>query len=256
MRYTFMTLAVLSLYACAEFRTFNSTEKTQIQPNATDALPQPSVEADPVPIVVESVVESEIVLERCDSASLKTVTQKLNFPEQRGCSFGQGQNLPPVNKHLQAVETQTFDLQLPQGLLCDVAMTSPTEAPQLHYDDVMVLTMDNHVLLSSSSDLMHFLDAEDRVYTWDFKKIAGQESDFNSQPYCLNEALDACTLPISDTSGPMKINLDAVSIAPIAEKIEGKTSVPVSLHMLGDNDARDCYHTQLDLVLNIKYVSK
>lgn len=214
-----------------------------------------SADAEPAPLPpVDKVTALKDKCAKTPETSLKLAEQTLNYPERKTCSFGMNSNLARKDAFVQASELSPGTLTLPPGEICAIDIDSPADA-RLHYDDFLILSIDQRIVFMSNSGLESYLDKpEQGILTWDFMKVVGQPiKNFEAASYCLGKGA-ACSLPGHDKEGPVSLHLTANEIAPIAAAISGKASVAMDLTATGDNDDTDCYHTALSVKVKIKYL--
>jgi hypothetical protein len=184
---------------------------------------------------------------------------KLNFPERKKCTFGVEPNKERKNGYLQAREVSSANMKLPpDSEVCSMTLESPASA-MLHYDDFIILTIDDFVIFSSNKDFIPKLDQMNGLYKWDFLKVREMAVNFESPPYCIG-AMERCTFPPTDKPGPILMKLNNSEISGITKAIQGKAEVPVDLVATGDdNDSGneiDCFHTALELTVTLHYIKK
>lgn len=214
-----------------------------------------NADGEPAPLpTVDKVAELKDKCAKTPEANFKITEQTLNYPERKTCSFGMNSNLERKDAFVQASEVSPNTLTLPAGEICTIDINSPADA-RLHYDDFLILSIDQRIVFMSNSGLQNYLDAPQQgILTWDFTKVVGQPiKNFEAGSYCLGKG-SACVLPGHDKEGPVALSLTANEIAPIAASISGKASVSMDLTATGDNDDTDCYHTALSVKVKIKYL--
>lgn len=197
------------------------------------------------------------LIEECRKSAdkIQSLSRVLNYPERKNCSFGTAPNLERRQGFHQALETTPGLIELPPGTICDMNIRSAPNAA-LHYDDFLVLTLAQQVLFASNSTLSDRLTKQQDLYTWDPSRIIGQSiGDFESRPYCLGTAAN-CRLPGHDERGPVSLNLSSQEIAPIALLVSGKEKVALDLFASGDNDDEDCFHSAIELTVDLKYLPR
>ncbi len=192
--------------------------------------------------------------ESCTGTVPKTLIQRVHFPEIKNCRFGYGGNLNRRDRYLQARESQSKTLQLPQGAqLCGIELHS--EEGRFQYDDFMILTLNDIVLFSSNSKILNGLAGTAQgALSWDFTKVRGSAVDFDSPAYCLGGATSACKIPVTDTPGQFEVGIESEILSTVADKIVDQSSFAISLTTTGDNDDEDCWHTAIDLDFTLHYV--
>lgn len=190
----------------------------------------------------------------CSQGTQKTLVQKIRFPETRNCRFGTAGNLERKDAFLQAMEAQTTAITLPgKAQLCGVSVNS--EVSTIQYDDFMVLTLNGYVLLSSNTAMLNGLEGSAATaYKWDFSRIRGVPVDFNSPSYCMGSAASICTIPVTDTQGQFQFKVDPTSLIHLADQVVENHTLNFALVATGDNDDRDCWHTDLSLDFTLTYV--
>lgn len=248
---------IIIITACSDSN-FRAGVATGSPPASADA--ESNINADPTPIPpspapVASLPSIDQLTAECAAAgaNLKVLEQSISYPERKGCSFGVAPNLGKRDLWIQASETSTQQLTLPSGTICDISIESPKNA-LLHYDDMLVLSIENYAIFVSTENLLPFLEQKDGVYLWDFNRVVGKKPrDFGGKSYCIGDAA-GCIIPDTDKTGPVAISLPNSKIAPIAVAIAGKTAVSMNLTATGDNDNKDCSHTQLDVKVTFKYL--
>ncbi len=196
--------------------------------------------------------EVDKLISLCKSATSKTLIQKVNFPETRDCKWSAEGNLGRRDRYLQAIGIQSATIELPKmAQLCGIEVASA--ATTLHYDDFLILTLNDTILLSSNQQIISGLKGSSAgSYEWDFARIRGIAVDFASPAYCVGSS--ACQVPVTDVTGQFQFSIDPARLQSIAEKIVGQQVFDFALIATGDNDDRDCYHTAFDLEFRLKYV--
>lgn len=179
----------------------------------------------------------------------------IKFAARENCSWNQNGNLDRKQGFIQAFEKADQLVSMPaNSVVCELDLNSAPTA-QLHYDDFLFFSVENHVIFGTNNEAAQKLAKKDEIFQWDFEKVKGQAiNNFEAAAYCL-AAGQRCQLPPHDQRGPVSIDLTAEETAPIAFQIaDGRTELKFTLAATGDNDDRDCYHTELDLNVNIKYL--
>ncbi len=194
--------------------------------------------------------------EQCLSAAtrLQTLTRVIKYPEREDCNFGVYPNIGPIANVNTAREISHARLDLPPGKICDLEMQSSSRE-HLQYDDFLILTLAGQIIFASNQDLLLNLQAQQSIYTWNFDRIVGQNiTDFDEVPYCLG-SIEKCRLPGSEEEGPFTLNLSSRDLAPVALALVGKSSADLDLIATGDDNDEDCYHSNLELKVTIRYLS-
>ncbi|RYZ58625.1 MAG: hypothetical protein EOP07_06440 [Proteobacteria bacterium] len=187
----------------------------------------------------------------CGSGVKKTLKQSIHFPEVQKCSWGTNGNLGRKDTYVQAIEGQRATIELPTNAqLCELGIGSV--ATTIQYDDFMLLTLNNQVLLTSNKELLVGMQ-DDAAYAWDFSKIRGKQIDFDAAPYCLGDA-SLCKIPVTDVKGAFQFSIDPSSLGKLAANSVDKKKLEFALYATGDNDDRDCWHTAFTLDFTLNYV--
>lgn len=255
-----ISLAILiSTLAACSGSTFKGAVKATPAPATADQGQSPIPTTSPVapthPAATPSVPPIDQLTADCLKAAgnLKVLEQSVSYAERKGCGFGKAPNIEAHNEFVTAAETSTQMLNLPKGKICDISIESPKNA-LLHYDDMLVLSIEHNAIFVSTDALLPFMEQKDGVYQWDFSRVVGKKPrEFGGKSYCIGNAAD-CVIPDTDKTGPVAINLPNSKIAPISVAIQGKKAVSINLTAMGDNDDSDCSHTQLDIKVTFKYI--
>jgi len=210
-----------------------------------------------LPARVQSEVSELQVKQTCERpVQLLIRTVKINFPERMGCRFGQAPNQVRQDAFVQAHEISRGDLELPENAeICEITLEAPNA--KLHYDDFIVLALNNQVIFASNKMLVEKLEKNaSGVYTWDFTKVVGSPiALFEDGPFCIAPT-DRCRLPAHDKEGDVYLKTTYIEIASITKDFTGKSVVPVSLIATGDNDDQDCFHSLLTLDVTMRFIKR
>ena len=200
----------------------------------------------------------------CERYEQLTLEQGVFFPERVDCSFKsifhhENTDITPGNlcrkdRYLQAREWQTVDVELPDNaVICGMEIVSRQD--QIQYDDFLIFTIEDYILMLSNTDLLRHMPRMDGAYVWDFEAIKGKKYGFNGGRYCLGNN-STCAFPGHDKQGSVNFSVDTEALAPISAKLQGKSSYSFSAIATGDNNDEDCWHTDLELDVKIRYVLK
>lgn len=203
-----------------------------------------------------SQTQRDALLAQCSTKTLKTITRQIMFPKNENCRWLQDGNLDRRNTYLQAAEAQSSSISLPLNTqLCSMAVGS--QAGTLHYDDFIVLTLNGYILLSSNKAMLpNLLGSASTAYQWDFNRVKGKAADFDSPAYCLGDGSSACQVPVTDIPGQFRFEINPNSLLHLADRVYDKQNLNFSLIATGDNDDRDCFHTDMTLEFTLQYVEK
>jgi len=189
----------------------------------------------------------------CDSGLKKQIKQSVRFGEVQKCTWGANGNLNPLDLHVQAIEGQKATIDLPANAkLCELGIGSA--ATTIQYDDFMLITLNNQVLLASNKELLADLQPDQvQAYAWDFSRVRGKAINWDAAPYCLGDS-STCNIPVTDVQGSFAFNIDPESLGKLAANSVNKTRLDFALYATGDNDTRDCWHTAFTLDFTLNYV--
>lgn len=192
------------------------------------------------------------IVKACSNTTPKVLKKKMFFPSRKDCQWKANGNLGRDSGRLQARETQQFSVPIPKGMImCDIQMKSVE--PRFNYDDSIILTIEQSVLLNSTNALVDLLPKKDGIYTWDWDAVKGKAYSFEGIPYCLG-GNSTCNIPRTETDGTVSIDFESKALSPLALKLLGKESLNFSLVSTGDNDDEDCQHTAITFDVSISYV--
>lgn len=189
----------------------------------------------------------------CNAGVKKTMKKSIHFAEVQKCNWSTNGNLDRLDAHVQAIEGQKATIELPANAqLCELGISSV--ATTIQYDDFMLLTLNNQVLLSSNKELLQGMTADStQAYAWDFSKVRGKAIDFDAAPYCLGDT-SLCKIPVTDVQGAFQFSIDPSSLGKLAANSTNKKNLDFALYATGDNDDRDCWHTAFTLDFTLNYV--
>lgn len=195
----------------------------------------------------------EEVINLCSDGSKKMVTNTLVFERRQDCSWEMNGNLETRNNYLQARETQTRSVPVKNGdLVCNVSVSSATET--FHYDDTLFFTLNDYILMSSNDNVVPDFETDGNLLLWKWQSIAGKNRSFNkANSYCFG-ADDSCSVPGHDQEGKLEFSLDDERFSELAVKLAKKNQLDFSVTATGDNDAGDCYHSHLELDVQMEVV--
>lgn len=255
------TLVLLALLASScgpsAFRAEKAADKVNVESE------KEIISAEQAVVSVEE--ETKIPL-TCGTADRLYFTQKtLSFPARQSCQFASDQNLEPLGGSMQAFEISKAELSIDEKIheLCSISMRSRQDS--FHYDDYMFFTLNNYVLIASESGWAQKLEAKDEaaqeLKVWDWSKLKAQlhepieTSDDYGKPYCLVDK--NCELPSHDEQDSIswQAELPKTLRLELSENI-AESGLSFKLVTTGDDDADDCFHSELTLDVSIGYVKK
>jgi hypothetical protein len=187
----------------------------------------------------------------CESSAQKTSQIMLNFPERDECAWNENGNGEQRQTFMQARESQIQTIDLPaNAVLCSISLQSTST--NIHYDDFIFLTLDKYMVMGSNDYFVKLLPKEGGLYIWDWAKIFGVAWQ-DIQPYCMSEA-DQCIVPPHDQPGALDISLNSANVAELALKVLNLQKLDFTLYSTGDNDAQDCFHSDMSLQADLSFV--
>ena len=213
----------------------------------------------------------EEIIDICERYELLSLEQELFYPERMDCSFKPKRhhrhhyhsdtlddltegNLHRKDRYLQAREWQTRQVELPENaVICGMEIVSKQD--QIQYDDFLIFTIDDRILMLSNNELLRKMPKKDGVYHWDFDAIKGRKYGFDGDRYCLGND-SSCIFPGHDKQGSVNFSVGTSAIAAVSASLQGQTTYNFSAIATGDNDDEDCWHTDLELDVKIRYVLK
>lgn len=188
-----------------------------------------------------------------NSGVVQSGKNTVSFASVKECAWNRDGNLGRKDKHYQARMMQSKDMNIPTGaVLCSLDVRSKSD--RIHYDDVMLLTINNNVILSSAKDVPGFLGGGN-VPKWDFERVKGKRGDFNSGEFCLGQN-SRCELPGHDKKGSIAVDFEDGVMLDLASEIGYGSQKVMNVITLGDNDKEDCFHSGIELEVQYTYVKK
>lgn len=219
-----------------------------------DSIKRPASNLNPK-LITNGIVDAASLEKKCASAQNLFEKQiDIEFPAQQECNWETEGNLARRDGYLQAINTQVQNLQLNQdSVLCDLEIATSVDET-VHYDDFLFLTMSDSLILSSNGAATKFLNKKENIYQWNIKQILGKPIHrFESGAYCI-EGSTHCEITGHDKAGAIHFALGSQSLAPLSFAVFDKKSVPISLHITGDNDDGDCFHSGLNFKANLTFL--
>lgn len=224
-------------------------------PQPAQQTPPPAPPSDPLVVAEEKAEEIAPlpapatlidVVKTCEGPQ-ETMTERLAYPPTNECSFGQGDNLTALDGVLRAKEEQRVPVTLPEGaVICSIALVSETQS--LLYDDALALVAGGYQLMSSVDNTSQ-LSEDGGLFLWDWTKVLDQPFGANNS-YCAG----TCTIPGHDVAGRLQMSFTSEQLAPLSLSLVNEKTVDFTVVTMGDNDAGDCEHTDLNMDLTIQYV--
>lgn len=250
-----LALAVLLSVSCSSHEFKGSAKAGATAPKSNEANPsEPTTTTTDGTIQkpAEAPVITSTSKDRCESGDgTKVLEQKISFPARKGCNF-EAEGITRQNEVITAMKSSSIPLQLPVGEVCDMSLESDGEIA-FRYDDILIFSLEQYVLFSSTETIKERFVPKNNYLEWDKAKLLDWRVNFDGKPLCI-DADSTCNMPATDTPGKLSLVYPFKSIAPLINLYKGKTEVPLLLTATGDNDDQDCSHSQLDLVVKMKYL--
>ena len=246
------------------------------EPQAEDASPVNQESKAPAPRV-EPILEDQAVqafsyskeeiIALCESENQRVETQRIVFPANSGCGFGEDGNFEAQDWHIQAKKSQIAKLPLkPNYVLCGINLASN----YFMVDDFGVFNLNGKSILINNDGLVCdeqepnndpddentcLRKGNNQLVTWDFANIQGSEMDFSAPSYCYGQEDSGteCNMPGHDEYGQLSYRLGVSHSASLAADFKDKSEVDLELVTLGDNDSSDCQNSRIRLRFRINY---
>ena len=196
-----------------------------------------------------------------DGTRLSALVDLIVDPDPVGCPWGEDDNLGEQQGVLTArdetvariVRTDNgapFDYLANGGKLCDVRLDTLTlddnpVAADFVYDDVLLVTLNEAVVIASYAPILEQLEQSGGLYRYDWEGLRGTQLQFQSnQAYCLGYGNGSdCALPFSDTTGEFVISLGGDGFGSLKDELLEAGTLELKFITIGDNDAdTDCRH--------------
>lgn len=196
-----------------------------------------------------------------DGKRLSALVDLVVDPDPVGCPWGQGDNLEEQQGVLTArdetvariVRTDNgtpFNFLAQGGRLCDIRLDTLSiddnpVAADFVYDDVLLVTLNDAVVLASYYPIVNQLPETGGLYRYDWTSLRGKSIQFQSNSaFCLGyENGCDCALPVSDTTGEFVISLGGEGFKALRAELLAAGKLELKFITLGDNDSdTDCRH--------------
>lgn len=213
----------------------------------TPATPKAPPTADPAKA-------ADLMKKLCAEKPNIVFTQNLVFPSTNECLWNKNGNLDKKDGSLQARESQTLLVDMPEkAVVCSMDLDSKTSL--FRYDDNMLITLEEFVLVSSNDLITAKLPKAGDTYFWRWDSVKGMPLDLsNPRRFCLAGTADGCQLPPTDQSGKVELKLSTQMLSSVAYLLSDRRQLSFAVIATGDDDEKDCKHTRFDMNVNIKYV--
>jgi len=196
-----------------------------------------------------------------DGKRLSALVDLIVDPDPVGCPWGEADNQSEAQGVLTArdetvariVRTDngaSFDFLADGGRLCDIRLDTLTlddnpVAADFVYDDVLIVTLNDTVVIASYAPILDQFQQTDGLYRYNWENLRGTSLQFQSnQAYCLGYGNGSdCALPFSDTTGEFVISLGGDGFQPLKNELLEAGTLELKFITVGDNDDdTDCRH--------------
>lgn len=194
------------------------------------------------------------VVAACNNGVRQKLSRSYLFPKPaKTCEWEMGGNLAPLDHYFRARIEQDESLSLPIGsVICDVKFNF--EKQQFLYDDHFLLTFNGAIIASSYNFEKIFVRKYDLLrYNW--AAMAGMYWDHGAEgTFCVLGG--SCAWPDTDVAGSISMNYDSIVFQRIMAEDLARNEHALKFVSIGDNDDRDCEHSDVSFHLDVEYVSK
>lgn len=194
------------------------------------------------------------VIDTCAGRTHQHVTANLNFPKpDKTCEWGKDGNLAVRDHYFQGRIEQVQAIELPaNSIICDLNFNFVEQ--QFLYDDHFLVSF-NDAIIASSYNFDSTFSKQYGLLRYDWKKMAGMFWDHKAEGvFCAPGG--ACAWPATDTPGSISLNYDALVFQKLMAENLGRTRHEIKFVSIGDNDAGDCEHSEVNFSIDVDYVSK
>lgn len=259
------TVTIIAFQNCGKAVNFSSTNDVSGTGGndstgtvSTDPVSDDSSAVDtdvPTPEVVDGGEVTEDneadVIPSCGTSKLSEQIIDVSFNSSEStCQWNADGNLGKRNKYIQARREEVQNLDLPSGAtICDMEFEFVEQT--FHYDDHVIMTFNDRILLNTGSDMHKYLNSDGSGYIYDWSKLVGQTHDVGgTNLYCNGGS--TCQIPDTDKTGKILVDIPKSKIQQIM------TMAPQSTHQIkmittGDDDSNDCRHTPVSFKVKVKY---
>lgn len=195
-----------------------------------------------------------VVVAACATGVRQKLSKTYLFPKPAmTCEWGKGGNLAPLDHYFQARIEQNEALSLPVGsIICDVKFNF--EKQQFLYDDHFLLSF-NGAIIASSYNFEKVLARKYDLLRYNWANMAGMFWDHDAEgTFCVLGG--SCAWPDTDVEGTISMNYDSIVFQRIMAEDLARNEHALKFVSIGDNDDKDCEHSEVGFSLDVEYVSK
>jgi hypothetical protein len=202
---------------------------------------------DEPPKVVQQVVQQQVDV--CAGNNLQSDQIRVFIPRNTGtrCQWGVNGNNGSKNASLAARDERSFAINVPQGrTIC--RMSAQSQSQLMRYDDHLVLTLNNNVLLSSTTEVTRLDVGSNNFRQYNWEKL--KDGSTRDERFCAEGV--SCELPRTEQNGVFSFSLSNEASSRLFGSL-GNQSLSFGLIVTGDNDpSKDC-QLYTDIELNVSY---
>lgn len=237
---SFFYIFIFSLFGIVSFQNCNKVQVSDLSSNGANGFDSP--------------VDTPVVMAACNSGNRQKITKSFLFPKPAiTCEWEKSGNLAPRNDFFQARIEQNEMLNLPPGsIICDVKFSF--EKQQFLYDDHFLISF-NDAIIASSYNFDSVLIRKFSLLRYEWAKIAGMNWDNKKEgTFCVSGS--NCLWPDTDTAGAISLSYEPIVFQKIMAEDLNRNEHSLKFISIGDNDEKDCEHSDVSFSLDIEYVSK
>lgn len=196
-----------------------------------------------------------IINDKCNGIDQIEVSRTLNFPKpNQTCQWGEDGNLETRDGYFQARIHQEEFLNLPAGaVICEASFDF--EEQDFLYDDHFMLLFNSSVIAASYDFEKQFTAGNFGLLDYHWEQMAGMKWNSSKETiYCPQiPGMQAnCSFPGHDQQGLINLHYSEQYIRAIMSN-----GIPqnhsFSLVSIGDNDQKDCEHSDVTFTVKFKY---
>lgn len=187
-----------------------------------------------------------------------TVTKTLNYAKRDTCSWedDNGNEIEKVSRairtrHVQQATTadgsENFFTIPEDSVICDMAIKSTVD--DLEYDDVLVLTANDVILISSVNNFKGI--QQDKLNTYEWDKFFNQPFD-DIPSFCFG----TCKIPLTDQLSKIDYSLAKDQAIQLANHLKDQKTLKFEVTTTGDNETDDCSHSGFGIEVDIRWMKQ
>lgn len=167
------------------------------------------------------------------------------------CEWGKDGNLEIRNGFFQGRIEQEQPLMLESGaIICDIKFSFQKQ--QFLYDDHFIVSF-NDAIIASSYNFQDRLTRSYDLLRYDWSKIAGMKWNVSMEG-TLCAAGGQCSWPKTDLDGTISMDYPSILFQRLMAEDIDRNSHSIKFISIGDNDDKDCEHSDVNFSLKVDYV--